>query len=264
MIRNLPPREPAVRQRRKEARPSELADAALELFVEKGFAATRLEEIAGRAGVSKGTLYLYFDSKEALFESVIREGLLPLIEAGETITQFMPGGGWEGDIEALANHAGLPPGAEYLRIDRSDDRPVEADKLGGIVLANHYERLLRVLLFGWWDRIGASRLGGIPKLMNAEAANFPEVARFFREQVISRGRKLVASVLEAGMANGAFRPLPIEDSVTLFLAPAIHLAMTWQSPAFCGSEVTDPHAFLSNYLEIFVRGIRADARGQPQ
>ena len=49
----------ALRQRRKEARPKELLDAALDLFVEKGFAATRSEEVASRAGVSKGTLYLY-------------------------------------------------------------------------------------------------------------------------------------------------------------------------------------------------------------
>jgi AcrR family transcriptional regulator len=50
------------RQRRKEARPAELLAAALEVFAEKGFAATRLEEIAARAGVSKGTVYLYFES----------------------------------------------------------------------------------------------------------------------------------------------------------------------------------------------------------
>ena len=53
------------RRRRKEARPAELTAAALDLFVEKGFAATRLDDVAVRAGVSKGTLYLYFDSKEA-------------------------------------------------------------------------------------------------------------------------------------------------------------------------------------------------------
>lgn len=72
-----------LRQRRKEARPSELTAAALALFVEKGFAATKLDEIAARAGVSKGTLYLYFDNKEALFIAVIREGFLPLIEDAE-------------------------------------------------------------------------------------------------------------------------------------------------------------------------------------
>ena len=66
---------PSPRQRRKEARPQELLDAALALFVEHGFAATRMEEIAARAGVSKGTLYLYYPSKEELLKAVIRDRL---------------------------------------------------------------------------------------------------------------------------------------------------------------------------------------------
>ena len=61
--------------RRKQARPSELLAAALDLFVEKGFAATRAEEVAHRAGVSKGTLFLYFASKEELFKAVVRENI---------------------------------------------------------------------------------------------------------------------------------------------------------------------------------------------
>ena len=71
------------RKRRKEARPTELTAAALALFVEKGFSATRLEDVASRAGVSKGTLYLYFDSKEALFKAVIQEGILPVVVENE-------------------------------------------------------------------------------------------------------------------------------------------------------------------------------------
>lgn len=71
------------RQRRKEARPQELLDAALELFVEKGFAATRAEEVAQRAGVSKGTLYLYYPSKEELFKAVVRQNLGSLIAEGK-------------------------------------------------------------------------------------------------------------------------------------------------------------------------------------
>ena len=63
------------RERRKEARPGELLDAALSLFVEKGFAATRMEEVATRAGVSKGTVFLYFPSKEELFKAVVRENI---------------------------------------------------------------------------------------------------------------------------------------------------------------------------------------------
>lgn len=70
------------RQRRKETRPQELLDAALALFVEKGFAATRAEEVAARAGVSKGTLYLYFPSKEELLKAVIRHTLSVEIAAG--------------------------------------------------------------------------------------------------------------------------------------------------------------------------------------
>lgn len=63
------------RERRKDARPGELLDAALDLFVEKGFAATRAEEVAARAGVSKGTLFLYFPTKEELFKAVVRENI---------------------------------------------------------------------------------------------------------------------------------------------------------------------------------------------
>jgi TetR/AcrR family transcriptional regulator len=66
---------PVKRERRKEARPGELLDAALDLFVEKGFAATRSEEVAARAGVSKGTLFLYFPTKEELFKAVVRENI---------------------------------------------------------------------------------------------------------------------------------------------------------------------------------------------
>ena len=66
---------PAKRERRKQARPGELLAAALDLFVEKGYAATRVEEVARRAGVSKGTLFLYFPTKEELFKAVVRENI---------------------------------------------------------------------------------------------------------------------------------------------------------------------------------------------
>jgi AcrR family transcriptional regulator len=74
---------PAPRRRRKEARPTELAEAALQVFSEKGYAATRLEDVATRAGVSKGTVYLYYASKEALFDGVIRKAVLPQVERSE-------------------------------------------------------------------------------------------------------------------------------------------------------------------------------------
>lgn len=58
-------------KRRKEARPAELLEAAMAVFAEKGFASARLDDIAARAGVSKGTIYLYFDSKEAILRAMI-------------------------------------------------------------------------------------------------------------------------------------------------------------------------------------------------
>jgi AcrR family transcriptional regulator len=78
------PVDPVARRRRMpEERPGHILNAALDAFVENGFAATRLEDIAERAGVSKGTLYLYFESKEALFEAVIRETIVPILERAE-------------------------------------------------------------------------------------------------------------------------------------------------------------------------------------
>src|SRR6185295_498201 len=72
-------------ERRKDARPQELLAAALDLFVERGYAATRLEDVAAQAGVSKGTLYLYFTNKEELFKAVVRENMLPVLGEAEGI-----------------------------------------------------------------------------------------------------------------------------------------------------------------------------------
>jgi hypothetical protein len=74
--------------------------AALSLFVEKGFAATKVEEIAARAGVSKGTLFLYFNSKEDLFKAVIRDNLSEHFPAwNKEFTEF------KGSTEEMVNYA---------------------------------------------------------------------------------------------------------------------------------------------------------------
>src|SRR2546425_8083964 len=75
------PSEPVARwQRRKDARPTEILAAALACFKERGFATTRLEDVAAKAGVTKGTIYLYYSSKEELFEAVVRSELVPNID----------------------------------------------------------------------------------------------------------------------------------------------------------------------------------------
>jgi AcrR family transcriptional regulator len=70
-----------IKKRRKEARPDEIIEAARAVFVERGFGAAKVEEIAKRAGASKGTVYLYFPTKEALFEAVMRVNVLSVIES---------------------------------------------------------------------------------------------------------------------------------------------------------------------------------------
>jgi len=61
--------------RRKQERPAEILDAALKVFAQKGFAAARMDDIAKEAGVTKGTIYLYFENKEAVFKSLVRESV---------------------------------------------------------------------------------------------------------------------------------------------------------------------------------------------
>jgi AcrR family transcriptional regulator len=73
------------RSRRKEARPTEIVEAALALFTERGFAATRLEDVAAGAGIGKGTIYLYFPTKEELFRAVVRHRLGPNLDAIQAI-----------------------------------------------------------------------------------------------------------------------------------------------------------------------------------
>lgn len=80
-------------RRRAEARPDEVLDAALELFMDKGFAATRVDDIAKRAGLSKGTVYLYFPSKEAVLEGLVRRAIIPIADSA---------------LEALATYEGDP------------------------------------------------------------------------------------------------------------------------------------------------------------
>jgi AcrR family transcriptional regulator len=86
-------------QRRAEDRPREICAAALEVFADKGFAAARVDEIARRAGISKGTLYLYFEDKEALFRAVVRETVAPNIDV----------------VRGLLD-SGQPPFAEIVRM----------------------------------------------------------------------------------------------------------------------------------------------------
>ena len=102
----MPDEEPRWR-RRKEARPAEIVDAALEVFAEKGFAAAKLDDIARRAGISKATLYLYFETKEEIFRAVARAAVGSLIEAFESPSEAPDGPFIELAPRLLSHAAGM-------------------------------------------------------------------------------------------------------------------------------------------------------------
>src|ERR1041384_3137837 len=113
-------------KRRKDARPGEIVAAALEVFGERGFAATKLTDVARRAGVTKGTVYLYFDSKEALFKAVVRETIVPVIAQGEALARSFTGSAREllEQLEQLVHRqrarAARAAGAGVLAAGRRD------------------------------------------------------------------------------------------------------------------------------------------------
>lgn len=212
------PESPSPRwQRRAEARPQELLEAALAVFVERGYAATRLEEVARRAGVAKATLYLYYANKLELFKAVVRHAL---------VTGF--------DEGAQGQAGGAASCREQLIL------------------------LLRV--FG--RRVACSPLSGIPKLVMAEAGNFPEVARFYHEEVIQRGRALLAGVLERGVASGEFRGIDVDYAWRVVIAPML-LAIIWKhSFQSFEPEPMDFERHLEAHLDLLFNGLAASAQDE--
>src|SRR5213593_4416753 len=197
-------------KRRKDARPGEIVAAALEVFGEREFAATKLTDVARRAGVTKGTVYLYFDSKEALFKAVVRETLVPVIAQGEALAQSFTGS------------------ARDL-----------------------FERLVRE----YWRLVGETSISSIPRLMIAEAVNFPELARFYYDEVVTRGHRLMAGVLERGIKAGEFRKVDLAVATKLAMAPIMHAVVARKAFSACMPEGFDVGKYLDTHIELYLHGI---------
>ena len=205
--------ETSPRTRRPEDRAPEIARAALELFVTKGFASTKLEDVAKAAGVSKGLPYLYFKSKEELFKAVIVEAIgQPLARANEMVDSF------EGSTEEL----------------------------------------LRALVAKFRE-FAESPLGGVIKLILAEAGNFPDVARFYCSNFDLRGRALFAKMLRRGVERGDFRPIPdIEMTAIIFAQPlAMHAVWLRSIAPYDETQSVDSDRFYDAYVDFVLKGLRA-------
>jgi len=208
------PAAPAARhERRKQARPGELLDAALDLFVEKGFAATRVEEVAARAGVSKGTLFLYFPSKEDLFKAVVRESISG--HFAEWNDEFETFQGSSSDMLAHCMHA-------------------------------------------WWQRVGLTRASGLTKLVIGEAGNFPEIAAFYRHEVVQPGHDLIRRILQRGIDRGEFRAMDLDHAIYSVIAPMVFLILSRHSTGACLADACalEPENYIATQLDILLHGIR--------
>lgn len=207
-----------VRRRRKVARPQELLEAALTLFVEKGLAATRAEEVAKLAGVSKGTLYLYYPSKDELFKAVVRAHLTQVIvEGGDLVDQY------EGSSS----------------------------------------QLLQDLAQTWWSRVGQSKAAGIIKLIIAEAANFPDLAQFYMDEVVEPCHNLLGRAVQRGINRGEFRPMDVSSVVMALVAPMQFLVLYRQCAEACITPPIplQPDMFIRTQIELLLRGLEAHPSG---
>jgi AcrR family transcriptional regulator len=195
---------------RKVASPDDLLAAALRVFAEKGFAAARLDEVAREAGVSKAALYLYFESKQAIFEALVRSAVVPNIERLEALVA-----GWQGST------------ADLLR--------------------NLVQTVARFLVEG--------EISSFPKLIIAEASNFPDLAWFYRTAVIERALGLLASIVRRGVEAGEFRPTDPLLAARLVIAPLL-LSAIWKTCfARHDAKPFDPAPLLHLHVDTLIRGL---------
>jgi AcrR family transcriptional regulator len=196
--------------RRKEARPAEILEAAVAVLAEKGFAATRMDDIARRAGVTKGTIYLYFRSKEDVFKTLVRESLIPTIAANVDNARAFEGS--SSDLIRLVLRA-----------------------VGGMALTS--------------DRVV------LPKIIIAEAGNFPELAKFYREEVVDRGLALLKGIAERGIARGEFRPLPPDHVARLCIAPILFIVLWRASFGKFDPTPYDFDSFVDTHIDVLLAGL---------
>ncbi len=208
----VPLRAEVPRRRRKEARPAEIVAAALASFVLHGYESSRLEDIARQAGCTKGTIFLYYESKAELFKAAVRGAMVPVLQAAE---------------QTVEGHRGSA------------------------------RELLESLLRQRWLAMNHTRLAGLPKLMFAEASKFPELARFYHDEVVERSHRLLTRVLELGVQRGEFVPMDTANVARVAIA-LILLAAVWKhSFAAVVEQPLDPEAYFENALQLLFRGIAA-------
>ncbi len=182
------------------------------MFAQKGFAATRLDDIAAKAGITKGTIYLYFDSKQALFEALARQSVGAQIDA------------------VTAQLAGFPgSSADLLRFVLSS--------IGHFAMTS--------------DRVV------LPRLVLAEAANFPKLAEFWRREIVERGLQLMTGIIERGIARGEFRKIEPQHAARLCVAPILIIVLWRATFAQFDETPYDYQGLVDAHLQTLLKGLEA-------
>jgi AcrR family transcriptional regulator len=197
-------------RRRKDARPSDIVAAALSIFSEKGFAGARIEEIARRAGVSKGTVYLYFETKSDLFRAVVHQAIIPNIA----------------EIEAMVLNLDLP-----------------------------FADIVRMLLPRFAGLVTARPIGAVVKMVIGESRNFPELARVWHDEVISRGLGLLSALVERGQQRGEIRPVDPRACAFSIMGPML-MGVLWREILMpVGGAEIDLTAIAAQHAETVLAGL---------
>lgn len=169
-------------RRRPSERPDEILGAALEVFARQGLAGARVEDIAARAGVSKGTVYLYFPGKDELFRESVRAKVRRTIE----------------ELSLAA-----PPGGDpAIRLTRFIDT--------------------------YWGQLRRKDFGQFYRLILSELHQFPELSRFYAEEVSGRVIELTTEIVAEGVASGVFRGVEPGTAARMIVAVLAHHAV-WTS-----------------------------------
>lgn len=196
--------------RRKRARPGEILDAALNVFAEKGYAAARMEDIAAAAGVTKGTIYLYYSNKEDVFKTLARDVV----------------------GQALADAA-----------IHAKDFPGTPKQLMALILTR---------INGFLQK---PERAALPKIILAESGNFPELARFWRDEVVEKAVGMLADTFAQGVAAGQFRDLPPDNVARLSVAPIL-LGVIWRTTfARFDTVPVDFDAIFAVHLDVLMNGL---------
>lgn len=209
--KSLSPDVPRARRSSPEVRQADILEAALAEFARHGFAGARMEDVARLARVSKGTVYLYYPTKQALFEALVRRDLAPRVAM---ITVFLDG--YEGPLEpALLGIADM----------------------AGPVIEN-------------------GQLPVYPKLLMAEAARFPDLAQFYRREVVEKMLGALSGVFRRAMARGEIADGDPLMAAHLFIAPFLK-AIMW-SLVFAPTEAAPfpPGPYLRAHVKLFLAGLK--------